>query len=129
MYAPDHWRRTGCQRYVQDRDPVRILLLTLVVDGAIPRPTVGAPTDTSAGASETVGIDGPVAHVERAQTAGDGDYASLLDPCACCTAEPELALPPTYLPAVPSSARGFAPRGAPVTQEHLRLLFRPPMAA
>ena len=50
--------------------------------------------------------------------------------CACCSSETETAAPrsePTLR--LPSERRDVSAARAPITEEHVRLPFRPPMAA
>jgi hypothetical protein len=106
--------------------PVRLLLLALVVtDLLVPAGMSLSSSAVAVAASE---------HVECAQPSHDGDdehaRGSLVRLCVCCSAETETAAPrcePT--PRLPSEPHDLTAASAPITDEHVRLPFRPPMAA
>jgi hypothetical protein len=93
---------------------IRLVLLAVVVDATMPPPVASA-------------------FIEPAQIARDlGDQDASLSPlrlCTHCTAEPEMAAPPEHTLPLPSGAHRFMANSAPVTEEYLRLPFRPPMTA
>ena len=106
--------------------PVRLLLLALVVpDLLVPAGMSLSSSAFAVAASE---------HVECAQPSpgGDDEHArgSVVRLCVCCSAETETAAPrcePTPRP--PSEPHDLAAASVPITEEHARLPFRPPIAA
>ena len=106
---------------------VRLLLLALVVADLL----VPAGMSLSSGGAIAVAAS---EDVECAQSSHDGDdehaRGSVVRLCVYCSAETETAAPrsePTLR--LPSEPHADAAVTAPITEEHVRLPFRPPMAA
>jgi len=105
---------------------VRLLLLAFVVTDFLP--TAGTSLLSGAVAVAAMASVGCV----EASHHGDDEHAggSLVHLCACCSAEPETAVPRSgRTPLLPSSPHELAAASAPLTGEYVRLPFRPPMAS
>ena len=97
---------------------LRLLLLAIVLDGFVPPPVA------------TAASSAPAAGLSASRDGGNGSGPrDLVCFCAGCLADPDEAARPLehVLPNL-SNARGFAAIGGPFTEEHLRLLFRPPIS-
>ena len=97
---------------------VRLLLLVIIVDGAVPLPVASAASST------------PAAGLSASRDGGHGSGPrELVSFCACCLADPDEAARPLghVLPNL-CNAQGFAALSDPFTAEHVRLPFRPPIA-
>ena len=98
---------------------VRLLLLVILVDGAVSPSVARAASGTPAA--------GPSA--SRDAHSGPGS-CELVGFCDCCLADPdEAARPFEHVLPNCTNARGFAAISDPFTAEHVRLPFRPPIAA